>query len=151
MRVGYIDGKIVINPPETELKNSRLDLIVAGTADAVVMVEAGAKELPEDTMIEAIRAGHETIQEHHQAIQQQLVAAAGKTQAHVHAAAARRCTCSKAVSGFVRPRFETAVNNADKAAREAAHQRHREDLVASAGAEVSRPLAKRSAGSSRRN
>src|SRR5689334_11234516 len=46
VRVGYIDGQIVINPPESELAKSQLDLAVAGTADAVVMVEAGAKELP---------------------------------------------------------------------------------------------------------
>ncbi len=57
VRVGYIDDKIVINPTETELKNSMLDLVVAGSKDAVVMVEAGAKELPEDTMIEAIQRG----------------------------------------------------------------------------------------------
>src|SRR5690349_7709857 len=61
VRVGHLDGKIVINPTETELKSSRLDLSVAGTADAVVMVEAGADELPEDTMVEAIRQGHEAI------------------------------------------------------------------------------------------
>ena len=56
-------GTIVINPPESQLGASVLDLVVAGTADAVVMVEAGAKELPEETMIEAIRHGHETIQQ----------------------------------------------------------------------------------------
>src|SRR5689334_19936079 len=52
VRVGYIDGEYIINPTETELATSRLDLIVAGTRDAVMMVEAGAKELPEEVMIE---------------------------------------------------------------------------------------------------
>ncbi|MGH2503361.1 MAG: polyribonucleotide nucleotidyltransferase, partial [Ktedonobacterales bacterium] len=62
VRVGYLHDQIVINPTETELKESLLDLVVAGTAEAVVMVEAGAKELPEETVIEAIRKGHEAIQ-----------------------------------------------------------------------------------------
>ena len=43
MRVGYIDGQIVINPTESQLSDSQLDLVVAGTADAMVMVEAGAQ------------------------------------------------------------------------------------------------------------
>src|SRR5215472_2651729 len=53
--VGYVGGQIVINPILSDLRESDLDLKLAGTADAVVMVEAGANELPEDTMVEAIR------------------------------------------------------------------------------------------------
>ena len=87
VRVGYIDNQVVINPPESKLKESQLDLIVAGTEDAVVMVEAGAKELPEETMLEAIRQGHETIQEIIK-LQQQLVAAAGKPKRAFEAPAA---------------------------------------------------------------
>src|SRR6516164_9161832 len=76
-RVGYIDGQIVINPTETDLKRSQLDLVVAGTGEAVVMVEAGAKELPEETMIAAVRAGHEAMQTLIQA-QKQLESLGGK-------------------------------------------------------------------------
>src|SRR5215471_14066915 len=61
--VGYIGGKVVINPTLDDMKVSDLDLSLAGTSDAVVMVEAGANELPEEIMVEAIRRGHETIQQ----------------------------------------------------------------------------------------
>jgi polyribonucleotide nucleotidyltransferase len=59
VRVGYADGQLLINPTATEMENSVLDLRLAGTADAVVMVEAGADEVPEDVMLEALEAGRE--------------------------------------------------------------------------------------------
>ncbi|MDO5026585.1 MAG: polyribonucleotide nucleotidyltransferase [Tissierellia bacterium] len=59
--VGYIDGKFIINPSEDEAKISEMELTVAGTKDAIMMVEAGAKELPESVMLEAILFGHEEI------------------------------------------------------------------------------------------
>jgi polyribonucleotide nucleotidyltransferase len=57
-RVGYINGEIKVNPTIDEAKNSELDLVVAGTADAVLMVESEAKELSEETMLAAVMAGH---------------------------------------------------------------------------------------------
>jgi len=77
VRVGYVNNAFVINPTETELKYSDLDLVVAGTRDAVMMVEAGAQELPESIMLEAVKRGHEGLQT---IIDQQerLVAAVGK-------------------------------------------------------------------------
>src|ERR1700726_3095531 len=63
VRVGYIDDQFVINPTESQLAQSRLDLAIAGTSDAVMMVEAGAKELPEELMLEAVRFGHEALQD----------------------------------------------------------------------------------------
>jgi DNA polymerase III epsilon subunit family exonuclease len=62
VRVGRIDGEFVVNPTFTELKESELDLIVAGTRDAIMMVEAGANLLPEDVMAEAILFGHRALQ-----------------------------------------------------------------------------------------
>jgi polyribonucleotide nucleotidyltransferase len=62
VRVGRIDGEFVINPTYTQLHDSELDLIVSGTRDAIMMVEAGAKLLPEDVMAEAILFGHRAIQ-----------------------------------------------------------------------------------------
>jgi polyribonucleotide nucleotidyltransferase len=62
VRVGRIGGEFVINPTHTQLADSELDLIVAGTRDAIMMVEAGAKLLPEDVMAEAILFGHRAIQ-----------------------------------------------------------------------------------------
>ena len=57
-RVGDIKGEVKLNPTIEEMKNSTLDLVVAGTADAVLMVESEAKELSEETMLKAVMAGH---------------------------------------------------------------------------------------------
>jgi polyribonucleotide nucleotidyltransferase len=61
VRVGLIDNKLVINPVGSELKNSQLNLIIAGSEDAIVMVEAGAQEVSEATIVEALAFGHEMI------------------------------------------------------------------------------------------
>ena len=61
-RVGYIDGEYVLNPTEEELENSDLDLVVAGTRDAVLMVESEANELSEEIMLGAVMFGHEQMQ-----------------------------------------------------------------------------------------
>jgi polyribonucleotide nucleotidyltransferase len=58
-RVGYIDGQYVLNPSKTELTTTMLDLVVAGTEAAVLMVESEAKELPEEVMLGAVVFGHE--------------------------------------------------------------------------------------------
>src|SRR5205823_9643086 len=63
VRVGYINDQLVINPLESQLSQTRLDLSIAGTTDAVMMVEAGAKELPEELMLGAVRFGQEALQE----------------------------------------------------------------------------------------
>ncbi len=61
-RVGYKDGQYILNPTITELKTSALDLVVAGTEQAVLMVESEALELPEDVMLGAVVYGHEQMQ-----------------------------------------------------------------------------------------
>ena len=58
-RVGFIGGKYVLNPTKKELENSKLDLVVAGTKDAVLMVESEAKGLTEQQMLDAVKFGHE--------------------------------------------------------------------------------------------
>ena len=58
-RVGYIDGKYVLNPSKTDLEKSKLDLVVAGTKDAVLMVESEASGLTEEEMLNAVKFGHE--------------------------------------------------------------------------------------------
>ena len=63
VKVGYVDGKYIINPTVEELEKSELDLTVAGTSDAINMVEAGAKEVSEDIMLEGLMKGHEAIKE----------------------------------------------------------------------------------------
>jgi DNA polymerase III epsilon subunit family exonuclease len=62
VRVGRIDGEFIVNPTHSQLQESELDLIVAGTRDAIMMVEAGAKILPEAVMAEAILFGHRALQ-----------------------------------------------------------------------------------------
>ena len=61
-RVGYINGEFVLNPHIDEMPESLLDLVVAGTSDAVLMVESEAKELPEDIMLGAVMFGHRGFQ-----------------------------------------------------------------------------------------
>jgi polyribonucleotide nucleotidyltransferase len=78
VRVGRINGEFVVNPTFSELKDSELDLIVAGTRDAIMMVEAGANLLPEDVMAEAILFGHRALQPIVD-LQEELQKAVGKT------------------------------------------------------------------------
>ncbi len=61
-RVGYIDGKYVVNPTREQITVSALDLVVAGTKDGVLMVESEARELSEDVMLAAVMEGHRSIQ-----------------------------------------------------------------------------------------
>jgi polyribonucleotide nucleotidyltransferase len=62
VRAGYIDGQLVFNPIISQMEESSLDLRLAGTADAMMMLEAGANEVPEELILEATKAGHEAMQ-----------------------------------------------------------------------------------------
>ncbi|MBU6391344.1 MAG: polyribonucleotide nucleotidyltransferase [Planctomycetota bacterium] len=77
VRVGQIDGEFVINPTHSELAKSSMDLVVSGTEDAVTMVEASSKEVPEDQMVAAIMFGHKFIKEIVQ-LQRELLVKCGK-------------------------------------------------------------------------
>src|SRR6187401_1891582 len=61
-RVGYLDGKFIVNPTLEQTEKSTLDLVVAGTTEGVLMVESEAKELPEDVMLSAVMEGHRSFQ-----------------------------------------------------------------------------------------
>ncbi len=76
-RVGYLDGQYVLNPTATQLKESKLNLVVAGTEQGVLMVESEAHELPEDVMLGAVTFGHQKMQAAIQAIDE-LAEVAGK-------------------------------------------------------------------------
>jgi polyribonucleotide nucleotidyltransferase len=80
VRVGRIAGKFVVNPTVSQLAESELDLIVSGTRDAIMMVEAGASILPEDVMAEAILFGHASLQPLID-LQEELREAVGKAKA----------------------------------------------------------------------
>ena len=86
VRVGLIDGELLINPTYAERGRSRLDLVVAGSRDAIVMVEAGAREVSEDEMLGALQAGHEAIRQIVATIDE-LAAAGGKPKLAVEAPA----------------------------------------------------------------
>ncbi|HEX6155246.1 MAG TPA: polyribonucleotide nucleotidyltransferase, partial [Burkholderiales bacterium] len=76
-RVGYVNGEYIVNPTTTQLKESRLNLVVAGTEQGVMMVESEALELPEDAMLGGVMFGHEQMQAAIQAIHE-LAEQAGK-------------------------------------------------------------------------
>jgi len=77
IRIGHLDGEFVLNPTFTQLNDSSLDLVIAGADDKVVMVEAGANEVPESLLLDAIKSGQGAIKDIIQ-LQHQLLAACGK-------------------------------------------------------------------------
>jgi polyribonucleotide nucleotidyltransferase len=131
VRVGYINDELVINPLESQTADSKLDLAIAGTSDAIMMVEAGAKELPENLMLKALRFGHETMQDIIK-MQEKLVQAAGKPKMPFEAPRPD-AELQEKVAEFVRPRFEAAVMTADKQTREEALHAVEAELMAALG------------------
>lgn len=115
VQVGHLDGQFVINPPMADIEHSRLELVVAGTRDAVLMVEAGAYELSEDEMLEAIIQGH-TICKEIVALQEQLVALCGKPKRPFEPPPADT-SLEEEITKYVGRRLHETVNNPDKAAR----------------------------------
>ncbi|MDY6917665.1 MAG: polyribonucleotide nucleotidyltransferase [Chloroflexota bacterium] len=81
VRVGFLDSELVLNPTYTQLSSSSLDLVVAGTGEAVVMVEAEAKEVPENLIVEAMRFGQSAMAEII-ALQKRVQEACGKPKMH---------------------------------------------------------------------
>ena len=77
VRVGLIDGQFVVNPSYAQMADSDLDLRVAGTRDAIVMVECGANEVPEDTLVKALEFAHQSLQPLIE-VQSQMAREAGK-------------------------------------------------------------------------
>src|SRR2546426_6646909 len=61
VRMGYLDGQVVVNPRISDMERSELDLVVAGTADAILMVEAGARGVSEQVIVDALELAHENI------------------------------------------------------------------------------------------
>jgi len=118
VRVGYINGQFVVNPTVSEQAYSSLDLVVAGTRDAVVMVEAGAREVPEEVIIEAIRFGHQALQPIID-IQEEIIRAAGKPKVVPELLMVPEEVLT-AVAEFLGDRLVEAAYTAEKTAREKA-------------------------------
>jgi len=131
VHVGYINGELVLNPTMPELEDSQLDLVVASTGQAVAMLEAGVKELPEDILPKAIRFGHEANQEIIK-LQEQLQQACGKPKlaAPGHEIAPE---LAAAVASAVEGRLAQTLNEPDKSSREQAISEMKKELVASLG------------------
>ncbi len=82
VRIGLVDGTYIINPGQKEIETTQLNLVVAGTADAIMMVEGGASELTEDQMLEALETAHREIKKI-VALVNELVAKVGKSKRSV--------------------------------------------------------------------
>ncbi len=117
-RVGYINGAYVLNPTGRQLERSDLDLVVAGTEQAVLMVESGARELPESVMLGAVLFGHEQMQAAVRAIQE-FAAEAGKPAWDWQPHKADESVIA-AVSALVESALSQAYSVSEKQARQAA-------------------------------
>ena len=113
--VGYVDGNYVINPNEAEREISDLNLVVSGTKDAIMMVEAGANEVSEALMLEAILLAHEEIKKI-VAFQEEIIAVVGKEK-QVYTLFTPAEEIKAEIIAFLGDQLTTAVKTADKLER----------------------------------
>jgi polyribonucleotide nucleotidyltransferase len=116
VKVGIVDDEFVINPSAEELDKSSLSLVVAGTRDAVLMVEAAANEVSEEQVLEAIMRGHDTIKEII-AFQDEIIAAVGVPKREFKLLEPDPELAAK-IEVFAHAQLDAAVRNPDKLARE---------------------------------
>jgi len=136
-RVGYVDGKFVLNPGRKTLEQSRLDLVVAGTEAAVLMVESEAKVLPEDAMLGAVMFGHEQMAIAIKAIRE-LAAEAGTTAWDWQAPAADTATAAK-VAELAEAALNAAYSIPEKKARQDAVSAAKDKVLAALTSETTSP------------
>ncbi len=115
VRVGRVDGRFVINPTLEQRENSDIHLTVSGTKDAIMMVEAGADEVPEDIMLEAIFYGHEEIKKLIDFIDE-IIAEVGKEKQKIELYKVPE-EIEAAVKAFAYDKMREAVHTADKQER----------------------------------
>ena len=128
VQVAYIDGEFIINPSAEQKEASLLELTVAGTKEAINMVESGAKELSEDIMLEALLKGHEAVQELI-AFQEEIVAAIGKEKAEVELLQVDPELQAEIIAAY-NADLQKAVQVEEKKAREAATEAVKEEVTA---------------------
>jgi polyribonucleotide nucleotidyltransferase len=133
-KVGYANGQYLLNPTATELKTSELELVVAGTANAVLMVESEAKLLSEDVMLGAVVFGHNALKGAIQAINE-FVAEAGK-KPFVWEAPAKNEALAAAVKNATGDRLVAAYAIKDKIERRDAISALKKDVLASLKADA---------------
>ncbi|MBX6341762.1 MAG: polyribonucleotide nucleotidyltransferase, partial [Thermomicrobiaceae bacterium] len=128
VRVGDIDGELVINPTSHQLIDSKLDMVVAGTADAVMMVEGEAREISEERMLQAVLLAHDEIKRI-VALQNELREVAGKPKWEF-AAPVENTELKQRIEEYVGGRLAEALFNADKEQRQAATAALKDEVVA---------------------
>lgn len=128
VQVAYIDGEFIINPSAAQKEESLLELTVAGTKDAINMVESGAKELSEDIMLEALLKGHEAVRELI-AFQEEIIAAVGKEKAEVELLQVDPELQAEIIAAY-NADLQKAVQVEEKKAREAATEAVKEQVIA---------------------
>ncbi len=133
-RVAYIEGEYVLNPSKKQLEKAQINLVVAGTRNAVVMVEGRAGEMPEDTVLEAIFFAHASIQPLIE-MQLKLREEAGKSKRPVKAPEVDLELKAK-VEAAAAAGMEEVVNIAEKMSRADRYSRLKEEVVAQLEAEV---------------
>lgn len=116
VKVGRVNGELVINPTVEQREASDLNLTVAGSADAVMMVEAGADELPEDVMLEAIMFGHDAIKQIVE-FQKKIIAEVGKEKRQVTLFAVPE-EINTAVREYAAEKISHVIRNSDKLQRD---------------------------------
>jgi len=116
VRVGRINGEFIINPTYKQLADSDLDLVIAGTEDAVMMVEAGAKEVSEEVMLAAIKKGHAVIKEL-AAFQQKITEEVGKPKREVILFQPNQ-EVEKQVRSYATEKLVEAIKHVEKLERE---------------------------------
>ena len=126
-RVGYIDNKFVINPTVSQMENSKLDLIVAGSNEAILMVESEVDILSEEIMLDAVMAGHDAIKETIKGIDG-LVKEAGKEKWVIETTKVDE-DLKKIVSDFAYERIKTAYQTADKVDRQSQLEQIKNDAI----------------------
>ncbi|MBK9055566.1 MAG: polyribonucleotide nucleotidyltransferase [Chloroflexi bacterium] len=128
VRVGYINGQYVINPEISEMEHSQLDLRIAGSRDAVIMVEAGANEVPENILLEALSVGHKAIQPLID-VQLEMREALGKAKREVHYATMDQAMVT-AMRDLIGGRLQQVVaDQTDRHDRNAAVDELREEII----------------------
>ncbi|TMG20657.1 MAG: polyribonucleotide nucleotidyltransferase [Chloroflexi bacterium] len=131
VRIGLLDDQLVVNPPVNRMEESRLDLVVAGTREAIIMVEAGAKEVPEEQIVEALRIAHREIIRLCD-LQEAFAREAGKPKVDVPESP-KDPEIDQAVDQFLAERLDQALFNPNKALRESALDDLKKETVADLG------------------
>jgi len=131
VRMGLIDGTIMVNPSMSRMAESELDLVVAGTADAILMVEAGAKGVSEQTVLDALAMAHTEIKRIC-AAQLELREQVG-TPKHEFVPAAYPADVAEVVGEYLALRLDPVLYSADKATRESGVEELRRKMVAELG------------------